>query len=506
MRRRHNITAPSHEGPNRFVSVDNHIKDNFLGNPHPGSLVKRLPWNITSPVTAYERIASGPYSFLLESVKQSGNTARYSFVGTDPFMILKAKGPRVEINYGGKSETVQDLPFAVLRNVLVELSTSKMDGLPPFFGGAVGLFSYDLVRFFEKLPRHAIDDLHCPDLFLMFVDTVIAFDHEDKSIQIIYTPPQNQVLNTDRKTLLEKGLSKIERIEKRLTDPFQPVPLKRGPRRDVQPESNLTKAQYTKMVRRCKEYIAAGDIYQANLSQRFSVPFHGDPWSLYKVLRRINPAPFAGFLQMGDLQLVSASPERLIRLQAGILETRPIAGTRPRGGNLREDQEKRVDLLSSEKERAEHLMLVDLERNDLGKVCRYGTVRVDEFMVTEQYSHVIHIVSNIRGELSSGQHSLDVIRAVFPGGTITGVPKVRCMEIIEELEPAVRGPYTGSFGYINLSGELDLNLIIRTFVIKNNRAYVQVGGGIVADSEPEYEYQETLYKAEALLKALEQLR
>jgi para-aminobenzoate synthetase component 1 len=481
-------------------------QENFLNNPLPGSLVKRLPWYAVTPVSAYERIANGPYSFLLESVKGAGGTACYSFAGTDPFLILRTKGSRAEINRQGRSETTQGLPFTVLKNILDENSTPKMEGLPPFFGGAVGLFSYDLVRFFEKLPRQAVDDLDCPDLMLMFVDTVIAFDHKNKTVQIIYTPPRSHVLNMDRKALLEEGLSKIAQLEERLTDPVQTPFRKQDSVSGVQPESNFTKSQYMEMVRCCKEYIASGDIYQANLSQRFSVPFQQDPWSLYKILREINPSPFAGFLQMGDFQLVSASPERLIRLQGGVLETRPIAGTRPRGGSLREDQGMRTELLASEKERAEHLMLVDLERNDLGKVCRYGSVHVDELMVTEQYSHVIHIVSNIRGELLNGKNGLDVIRAVFPGGTITGVPKIRCMEIIEELEPVVRGPYAGSFGYINLAGEMDLNLIIRTFVIKNNRAYIQVGGGIVADSEPEREYQETLYKAEALLNALKQLQ
>ncbi|MBI3994572.1 MAG: anthranilate synthase component I family protein [Nitrospirae bacterium] len=481
-------------------------KADFLNNDPPGSLVKPLPWNAATPVSAYERIANGPYSFLLESIKGVKNTARYSFVGTEPFLVLKTKGAVVEIKRRGKFEPVPGTPLTVLKNLLDELSTPKMEGLPPFFGGGVGLFSYDLARFFEKLPRLAKDDLHCPDLLVMFVDTVIAFDHEQKTLRIIYTPPRSRILNTDRKALLEEGLTKIAHVEKRLLDAVQPPSRKQNPLSTAQPESNFTKAQYLDRVRRCKEYIAAGDIYQANLSQRFSVPFLQNAWSLYKALREINPSPFAGFLQMEDLQLVSASPERLIRLQGGVVETRPIAGTRPRGRDPREDQGMRIELLASDKERAEHLMLVDLERNDLGKVCRYGSVCVDEFMATEQYSHVIHIVSNIRGELSGGRDALDVIRAVFPGGTITGVPKIRCMEIIEELEPVVRGPYTGSFGYISLAGELDLNLIIRTFVIKNNRAYVQVGGGIVADSEPEREYQETLYKAEALLNALKQVR
>jgi anthranilate/para-aminobenzoate synthase component I len=488
------------------LSMDYKIKERFLKSPYPGSLVKRLSWSATTPVGAYERIASGPYSFILESVKGSKATARYSFVGTEPFLILRTKGRRAEIHHQGSHQVLQGSPLTILNNLLQEFSIPKSEGLPTFSGGAVGFFSYDIVRFFEELPQLAFDDLNCPDLLFMFTDTVIAFDHEQKSVQIIYTPPKTHVLQTDRKALLEKGLSKIARIEEQLAGPIQRRLPQFQSTTTAHPDSNFTKEQYIKMVLRGKEYIAAGDIYQANLSQRFSVPFDQDPWLLYKVLREVNPSPFAGFLQMEDLFLVSASPERLIRLQGGLLETRPIAGTRPRGKNPPEDRDMRTELLSSEKERAEHLMLVDLERNDLGKVCRYGSVQVNEFMVTERYSHVMHMVSNIQGELSPGKRCLDVIRAVFPGGTITGVPKVRCMEIIEELEPVVRGPYTGSFGYISFADELDLNLIIRTFVIKNGRAYIQVGAGIVADSEPEREYNETLYKAEALLRTLRLLR
>jgi len=480
-------------------------KERFLNNPNPGSLIRELPWNTINPVTAYERVARGPYSFLLESAKEKDHRSQYSFLGTEPYLVIKTKGSRVEISCEGRTTVGTPSPLSNVEDILNETSTPRREGLPPFVGGAVGLFSYDLVRLFERLPRIGIDDLDCPDLHLMFVDTLIAFDHVADTVQIIYTPPRNHILNTDRATLYAIGVEKIKRIEERLRGGIPIVSPDRDLGRNEPPESNLTKSQYLERVRRCKEYIAAGDIYQANLSQRFSVPFRQSAWSLYRVLREINPAPFAGFLQLGELQLVSASPERLIRLRNGMLETRPIAGTRPKGNNPREEQGMRAELLASEKERAEHLMLVDLERNDLGKVCRYGSVRVDEFMATEAYSHVIHIVSNIRGEISPGNNPLDVIRAVFPGGTITGVPKIRCMEIIEELEPAVRGPYTGSFGYISSSGEMDLNLIIRTFIIKNQRAYVQVGGGIVADSEPEQEYNETLIKAEALLLALSKM-
>jgi anthranilate/para-aminobenzoate synthase component I len=268
----------------------------------------------------------------------------------------------------------------------------------------------------------------------------------------------------------------------------------------------MTQADFESMVRCCKEYIAAGDIYQANLSQRFTAKIgNTDPLQLYTVLRDINPSPFAAYLDFGDLQLVSSSPERLISLRGGVAETRPIAGTRRRGGDRAETQELSAELLTNEKERAEHIMLLDLERNDLGKVCGYGTVQVDEMMVVEDYSHVIHIVSNVRGELTAGRDAFDLVRAVFPGGTITGVPKVRCMEIIDELEPVARGPYTGSIGYISNAGDMDLNIIIRTFVIKDHMAHVQVGAGIVADSDPEREYFETLQKAEALKRALERL-
>jgi anthranilate/para-aminobenzoate synthase component I len=274
----------------------------------------------------------------------------------------------------------------------------------------------------------------------------------------------------------------------------------------VRLEPDMTRERFESMVRRCKDYIAAGDIYQANLSQRFSAPLGGhDTLRLYRILRSINPSPFASYMDFGDVTIVSSSPERLIRLRGGVADTRPIAGTRRRGKDFDEMKELSAELLTNEKERAEHIMLLDLERNDLGKVCDYGSVRVDEMMVIEDYSHVIHIVSNVRGDLARGRDCFDLIRAVFPGGTITGVPKVRCMEIIDELEPVARGPYTGSLGYISNAGDMDLNIIIRTFVVRKGTAHVQVGAGIVADSDPGREYEETLQKAEALRKALEKL-
>jgi len=320
---------------------------------------------------------------------------------------------------------------------------------------------------------------------------------------LIFTPFGERFFKEPRELLYEEGLARITSLEARLTGPPPPSRTLDASRPLGRMTPGLTEADYMDRVRRCLEYIAAGDIYQANLSHRFTIALgERSPRSIYRHLREINPSPFAALIEFPDVALVSCSPERLVRLTENEVETRPIAGTRPRGATPEEDRRLIEDLLMNGKERAEHLMLVDLERNDLGRVCTYGSVHVDEFMVVERYSHVSHIVSNIRGTLAAGRDALDLIQAVFPGGTVTGVPKVRCMEIIDELEPVRRGPYTGSIGYLSPNGDLDLNIIIRTLVIAGKRAYLQVGAGIVADSDPAREYQETLFKAEALLKAL----
>ncbi len=478
----------------------------FLEGPYPGPLSLILEGDRRDSVRAFEQIRRPPYSFFLESVKGASETARFSFMGTEPVKVIKSKGSLVEIVHEGHTSTFEASPLKVLREHLEPFSIPRPEGFPPFFGGVIGFLGYDLVRFMENLPSPGKDDLDCPDLCLLFVDTFIVFDHQKNSARIVHMPLPDHAAGKNRELLLKTGTEKIRELETRLKQSPAPGPTENtgGASGELPPapEPNMSRDEYFKMVERCKEYIAAGDIYQANLSQRFSSPYSGDPWELYKTLREINPSPFAGYLHLDDLHLVSASPERLVRLNKGVLETRPIAGTRPRGLTGREDEGMRVELLTSEKERAEHLMLVDLERNDLGRVCRTGTVTVNELMITEGYSHVIHIVSNIQGQLSPGLTPSDVIEAVFPGGTITGVPKVRCMQIIDELEPAARGPYTGSFGYISLSGEMDLNIIIRTFVIKDGKVHIQVGGGIVADSDPAREYDETIHKAAALMKAL----
>lgn len=394
-----------------------------------------------TPLNIFETLYNGYGSFLLESPGGKGKLQRYSFVGIDP------------------TETITD--FETLKKTNLK-------------HGAFGFFSYDFAWEIEKLPNLAKDDLKIPRLMFVIPQTLVVFDHVSGEIEIHSDCPgeilkrlRSREANHQSHHITEKGIAI---------------------------SSNLSKEQFKTIVKKAKQYIAAGDIYQANLSQRFQTEIKEHPFEIYKRLRHINPSPFASYFDFGDIKLVSCSPERLIKLENGIAETRPIAGTRPI--TAKEDE-----LLLDPKERAEHIMLVDLERNDLGKACEYGSVHVDEQMVIEKYSHVIHIVSNVKGNLRKNKDQFDLIKAMFPGGTITGCPKVRSMQIIEELEPVKRGPYTGSIGYI-MRDKMDLNITIRTIVVKNNTAYIQVGAGIVADSDPEKEYSETLHKAQAMLEAL----
>ncbi|HEX9113411.1 MAG TPA: anthranilate synthase component I family protein [Nitrospirota bacterium] len=476
-----------------------------------------------TPLVAFEAVRPAGYAALLESARVDARIGRYSFVTADPYLIFKSRGDTVELvlpetpagKYGRRAATKRK-PLLKLRELLNNYRTARVAGLPPFTGGAVGFFSYDFVHQLETLPRTAVPDLDIPEAYFLFVDLVVAFDHvQNKSWVIVNPGAREQELGFRRpgprewEGLYDRAADRLTAFRSKLVaiNSADDAPLsEKSIRRHFSLTPYMTQDRFESMVKRCKEYIAAGDIYQANLSQRLSAAIgDADPLRLYRMLRTVNPSPFAAFLDFDDLQLVSSSPERLVRLRDGIADTRPIAGTRRRGGDEAETHELSAELLTNEKERAEHIMLLDLERNDLGKVCDYGTVAVDEMMVVEDYSHVIHIVSNVRGSLAPGRDAFDLVRAVFPGGTITGVPKVRCMEIIDELEPVARGPYTGSIGYISNTGDMDLNIIIRTFVIKNGNAHVQVGAGIVADSDPTREYFETMQKAEALKKALELL-
>jgi len=489
-------------------------KTKFMENVKRGEispLYAELPF--IPPQHIYESI-EGTHPFLLESIKGPEKIARYSFIGVNPFLIFRVKNGIIEIRINDKKTFFSGSPLKRLKELITNYRIRIQDHLPPFIGGAIGIISYDFVHYFERLPRTAIDDLKLPDAHFLIVDTVIAIDHKLKRTFLISCPAAKETVTGPDKpfekwdNFYDETCEKINGLYKKINSGGHLY--KNNPgigfKKPIQIRHEMNKKEYMDIVKRAKEYIRAGDIFQTNLSQRVSAEIGNiSPWQIYKLLSRINPSPFAAYLDMGDYYIVSSSPERLIRVTGNTAETRPIAGTRPRGKDANGDRHMRAELLLDEKERAEHLMLIDLERNDLGKISDYSTVVVDEFMTTEDYSHVIHIVSNIRGTIVRGKDCFDAIRAVFPGGTITGVPKVRCMEIIDELEPVQRGPYTGSLGYISFTGAMDLNIIIRTFVIKDSIAYVQAGAGIVADSHPEMEYYETLKKAEALLKTLESL-
>ena len=449
--------------------------------------------------------------------------ARYSFIGFDPYVVFKVKNGFIEIETplyppllrgelkGGESKNISTKPLSRLKELVTSYKQMPFEHLPPFQGGAVGVLSYNFVQYLERLPKNTIDDLNLPDAHFLMIDKLVAFDHQEKKSWIIICPGARNA-GTERYDWSEKYDEAEDEINKimSLVNSYKSLVKTNNQylmtNNQIEITYEMKKNEYMDIVKRAKEYIAAGDIFQANLSQRVSA-YIGDKsrWNFYKTLSSINPAPFAAYLDFGDYQIVSSSPERLLKVRDGIIETRPIAGTRPRGKDYEEDELMRAELLLNEKERAEHIMLVDLERNDLGRVSDYGTVRVDELMITEDCSHVIHIVSNVRGRIADGKDCFDAIKAAFPGGTITGVPKIRCMEIIDELEPVRRGPYTGSIGYVSFSGDMDLNIIIRTFVIKGKKAYVQVGAGIVADSDPDKEYYETLKKAEALIRTLERV-
>lgn len=474
-------------------------------------LFKEIPY--ASPCSIYEAFAS-PNSFLLESVKGPLKIARYSFVGFDPRLTLKIKNAVLEIQSFKKEIMFTKHPLNIMKQLSKLYNQLPFNFLPPFQGGFVGILSYDFVHYLEELPKNALDDLNLPDAHFFMIDKLIAIDHFYKKGWIIICPGLNSSIRKNISTKLnwseiydeaEQEIGEINKKMKKKLGKEENISFIDSSRK-VEISYEMKKQEYMDIVKRAKDYISAGDIFQANLSQRVSAfILNRNTWHLYKILKSINPSPFAAYVDFDDYKIVSSSPERLLRVKGKDIETRPIAGTRPRGRNSIEDELLRAELLLNEKERAEHIMLIDLERNDIGRVSDYGSVRVDEMMITEDYSHVIHIVSNITGKLSEGKDCFDAIKAAFPGGTITGVPKVRCMEIIDELEPVCRGPYTGSIGYISFSGNMDLNIVIRTFVIKNGFAYVQAGAGIVADSDPEREYYETLKKAEALIKTLEKV-
>ncbi len=475
-------------------------------------LVRTRPFLEENPWDVYRRIAVPRRpAVLLESGKPPSGQARYSFVATDPYLIFSG-GPghySLETEHGTTQHRGD--PLSSLFKVLGPCLVPRSAALPPFIGGAVGYVSYDAVRHYEVLPSLARPDLPLPDLEFLFFDLVVVIDHCTRLLHMVFTPAPDRLLSESHEALHREGTARMAELDGRLGSPFVETDLWGSPIKASTMEGTHSEREYVERVQRCQEFIGAGDIYQANLAQRFSVAFnpvedhslHVIGQNLYHRLRAVNPSPFSGLFVTGNLALVSSSPERLFQVTGNRVTTRPIAGTRPRGRTVGEDHELMDNLRLDAKERAEHVMLVDLARNDLGRVCEYGSVHVDEFMTIEQYSHVAHLVSEVAGTLSPACSPPDLIRSVFPGGTITGAPKIRCMEIIEELEPVRRGPYTGSLGYVSWTGDADFNILIRTMVLTQQRAYLQVGAGIVADSEPHREYQETLDKAQALFEALQ---
>ncbi|MHB0913320.1 MAG: anthranilate synthase component I [Armatimonadota bacterium] len=482
-------------------------KEEFVRRSERGNLVpvyREVLADMETPVSAYRKIARGEHSFLLESVEGGERLARYSFIGTDPFLVMRSKGREVEIVQQGRADKTrladgQD-PLHVLKDLLARYKWVDDPNLPRFCGGAVGYMAYDMVRFFEKLPDNTVDDLSIPDSFFVFTDVLVVFDHLKHKIKVVCTPE----IGSDPGATYDLAAEKIEEIVRRLRQTTLPIS-SAGPTEPEpsSPTSNMTQGEYEAMVEAAKKYIAAGDIIQIVPSQRLSVELKADPFDVYRALRSLNPSPYMYYLSYGDIRLIGTSPEILVTEDRGTVTTRPIAGTRPRGRTEEEDQALEVELLADEKERAEHIMLVDLGRNDIGRVCRYGTVQVDELMIIERYSHVMHIVSNVRGQLAPDKDQFDVLRATFPAGTVSGAPKIRAMEIIDELEPTKRGTYAGAIGYFSFSGNMDTCITIRTILVKDGVAYMQAGGGVVADSVPAGEYRESMNKAGALVKAIE---
>ncbi|KUF33083.1 MULTISPECIES: aminodeoxychorismate synthase component I [Bacillus] len=438
------------------------------------------------------------YKFLSQGKSQhilleSGRGGRYNIVGLNPVAVIRGKDETLHISESGKETIKRGNPLDLMQEYMEQWKTDYNPEYPPFQGGAIGYFSYDCIRYIEKLPSLAEDDINIPDIFFLLFDDVFVYDQKEQVLWVI-THYADKYEEAKERLNEWKSLWMTEAPE--VTVPFE------SPEKKSEAVA-FTEAGFMKAVECIQEYIGAGDVFQVNLSTRQERTLQTHPLEIYTSLREINPSPYMGYLELGDFQIVSGSPELLIKKQGTEVSTRPIAGTRSRGADEQEDEELARELIENEKERAEHVMLVDLERNDLGRVCKYGTVEVDEFMVIEKYSHVMHIVSNVRGEVEEDKDAFDLVKAVFPGGTITGAPKIRTMEIIEELEPVRRGIYTGSIGWIGYSGDTELNIVIRTLLAKDGKAHVQAGAGIVIDSNPENEYKESLKKAIALWRAKE---
>jgi anthranilate synthase component I len=481
--------------------------EEFKQKAKSGNLIpvyKEILADLDTPVSAYMKISGGKYSFLLESIEGGEKWARYCFLGCDPSVVVSTKGRTLTLTENGKtqqSEIKTGSPLSAVKEILARYQPVQVEGLPRFSGGAVGFVSYDMVRFFEELPEQTIDDLDVPDSQFIITDTMLVFDNVSQTIKIV----SNAFVEGDDLTAIyEETTRKISALEEKLKTPLaRGTEPEEGDGSALSFESNMKEEDHKQAVTRIKEYILEGDAIQVVFAQRLKFSITRDPFDIYRALRTINPSPYMYYLKFGELQVVGSSPEVLVRLEDEKVEVRPIAGTRKRGKNEQEDQELEKDLLSDEKELAEHIMLVDLGRNDVGRVAEINSVEVNERFTIERYSHVMHIVSNVRGKLKTGLDCFDVLEAAFPAGTLSGAPKIRAMEIIDELEPTRRGLYGGAVGYISFNGNMDTAIAIRTLLIKDNTAYLGVGGGIVADSVPKTEFEETMNKGRALLKAIE---
>jgi anthranilate synthase component 1 len=470
------------------------------GNVIP--VTKVITADFLTPVSAYMKIRSeSRFSFLLESVEGGEQVARYSFIGSNPHTIVRAYGDRSVIET--KEERIErEEPFLdILRELTASYRPVRLPGVPPLTAGAVGFIGYDAVRWFEAIPQRAQDDLHTDLAQMMFYSNLLAFDHVKHQIHIVsnvFTGGREHRL----KEKYQRAIEEIASLEAMLNQPIE-LPGPSEPR-SLERRTNMTKEQFAQMVVRAKEYIANGDAYQIVVSQRFDVDVRGvDPFQIYRALRIVNPSPYMFYIELDGGQLAGASPEMLVKLSGDVIDYRPIAGTRPRGETEAEDTTFEQELAVDEKERAEHVMLVDLGRNDVGRVAEYGSVEVTRLMQVERYSHVMHLVSTIRGHRRPEKDRFDVLAACFPAGTVTGAPKIRAMEIIDELEPTRRSVYAGSVMYVDYSGNLNSCIVIRTALIKDGRAYIQVGAGIVADSVPDREYDETVNKARSMIRAIE---
>jgi anthranilate synthase component I len=488
---------------------------------------RTLTADLETPVSAFLRAAwASRECFLLESVEGGEQVGRYTFIGVAPYKRIVARGREIAIGEGNRVTRIEGDVFNVLRDALGGHKPARLEGLPPFTAGAVGYLAYDAVRQIERLPELAADELGVPDACFLFFDEVLAFDHVRKQIWLVVTA---DVTLERPDAAYDKAVKRLRRLERRLEQPLPKIKSK-APKGKLKVAHRTRKRDYLKAVERTKEYIAAGDIFQAVISQRFDMEPGADAFQVYRALRIVNPSPYMFFLRFpadamalsgrsgrskisskkskppAAVELAGSSPELLVRVHHGRVEYRPIAGTRPRGANEKEDQALADEMLHDEKERAEHVMLVDLGRNDVGRVSQFGSVKVDRLMFVERYSHVMHLVSTIEGRLRPELTAVDALRACFPAGTLSGAPKVRAMEIIEELEPARRGAYGGAVLYADFSGNLDSCIAIRSMLAVGGKGYVQAGAGIVADSVPELEYRESINKAQAVIRAIERAR